>query len=291
MHERPMHEQQWDAVIVGSGAGGAAAAYSLVRAGKRVLMLEKGEYLPADGSTLDVGKVFADGQFKNRQAWLDGQGHRFVPEEYYNVGGKTKWYGAALLRFSPHEFEADHAFSCLPWPIPYSDMEPWYQQAEQLLRVTYFDFEADLTTLIDRALPTASGWRTEHLPLGLNKGILQHRNEARHFDGFASVTGQKSEAEASILTHIKDAPNFTLLTGKSVVSLIPANGNQAHISGVKCADDSRYSANHIILVAGAMASPRLLQHYLMRTGLDQTLPSAAVVGCYFKMHLNSALMA
>jgi len=197
--------KRWDALyymiaqfVGGSGAGGAAVAYSLVRAGKRVLMLEKGEYLPADGSTLDVGKVFAEGQFKNRQAWLDGQGKQFVPEEYYNVGGKTKWYGAALLRFSPHEFEADHAFGCLPWPIPYSELEPWYQQAEQLLRVTHFDFEADLATLIDQALPAVSGWRIEQLPLGLSREILQHPNEARHFDGFASATGQKSEASRCI---------------------------------------------------------------------------------------------
>jgi len=286
-----MELQVWDALIVGSGAGGSAAAYSLVRAGEKVLMLEKGEYLPTDGSTLDVGKVFADGQFKNKQAWLDGQGRRFVPEEYYNVGGKTKWYGAALLRFAPHEFEADQDFFCLPWPIPYAAMSPWYDQAEELLQISHFDFEPDLQALIDRAFSDDAGWRPERLPLGLNKAILEHPDEARHFDGFASVSGQKSEAETSILKHIKDAPNFTLLTEKTVVSLNPASGNPTHITGVICSDNSRYSAKRIILAAGAMASPRLLQSHLIRTGMDRILPSSSVVGRNFKFHLNSALMA
>jgi len=285
-----MHKQQWDALIIGSGAGGSAAACSLVRAGKKVLMLEKGKHLPKDGSTLDVAKVFGEGQFKNKQAWLDGNHQQFVPEEYYNVGGKTKWYGAALLRFAPHEFEADADFSCLPWPIPYTTMKPWYEKAEELLHIRHFDFEPDLQALIDRKFSTGSGWRTEHLPLGLDKMILKHPSEARHFDGFASVAGHKSEAESSILKQIKNAPNFTLLTGKTVDALVSNSSDPAHIIGVHCSGNSRYSARYIILAAGAMASPRLLQHHLARTGLDKTLPSSSMVGRNFKMHMNSALM-
>ena len=49
-----MNEFPYDALIIGSGAGGSAAAYQLARAGRRVLLLEKGRELPRDGSTLDV---------------------------------------------------------------------------------------------------------------------------------------------------------------------------------------------------------------------------------------------
>ena len=96
-----------DVIVVGSGAGGAAAALKLVEAGRRVLMLEKCGFLPRDRSTLDVKQVFKEGRFKNHEPWVDGYNKTFIPGEYYNVGGKTKWYGAALLRFSPHEFGAD----------------------------------------------------------------------------------------------------------------------------------------------------------------------------------------
>ena len=105
--------QLYDAIIVGSGAGGAATAYRLARAGRRVLLLEKGGHLPTDGSTLDTMQVFKEGKFKNKEPWRDGRGGQLVPDEYYNVGGKTKWYGAALLRFAAHEFEPDPDHQCL----------------------------------------------------------------------------------------------------------------------------------------------------------------------------------
>ena len=137
-------------IIVGSGAGGAAAAYKLARAGKSVLLLEKGRHLPQDGSTLDTSQVFKEGKFKNREPWLNGQGGSFVPDEHYNVGGKTKWYGAALLRFSAHEFEADPGHQCLAWPFGLAELAPYYDEAERLLHVNRFANEPELQGLIDR---------------------------------------------------------------------------------------------------------------------------------------------
>jgi choline dehydrogenase-like flavoprotein len=99
-----MSSEPYDVIVVGSGAGGAAAAYRVAKAGARVLMLEKGHQLPRDGSTLDTKQVFKEGKYKNKEPWLDGHGGHLVPDEHYNVGGKTKWYGTALLRFSAHEF-------------------------------------------------------------------------------------------------------------------------------------------------------------------------------------------
>jgi hypothetical protein len=115
-----------------------ATAFNLVRAGKRLLVLERGNRLPRDGSTLDVKQVFKGGRFKNHDLWVDNHNRVFIPDEHYNVGGKTKWYGAALLRFSPAEFEADPAHQCLAWPFGYDELKPYYDQAEELLR-KHFD--------------------------------------------------------------------------------------------------------------------------------------------------------
>ena len=134
-----MTESNCDVLIIGSGAGGASTAFNLVNAGKRVLLLEKGESLPRDGSTLDVKRVFKEGRFRNKRPWVDGRNRQFLPEEYYNVGGKTKWYGAALLRFSPHEFEADAPHQCLGWLFGHDELAPYYDEAEALMSVTAFD--------------------------------------------------------------------------------------------------------------------------------------------------------
>ena len=82
-----MNVPQYDAIVVGSGAGGAAAAYRLVSGGMRVLLLEKGAHLPKDGSTLDVRRVVHDGEYFSREPWLDGHGNSITPEEHFNVGG------------------------------------------------------------------------------------------------------------------------------------------------------------------------------------------------------------
>lgn len=286
-----MTMNKYDAIIIGSGAGGSAVAYALVNAGKRVLMLEKGGQLPRDGSTLDVQRVFRQGEFKNKEMWQDNRHSSFVPEEFYNVGGKTKWYGAALLRFSPREFESDAAFRCLDWPIGYTDMVPYYQQAEALLGVGHFANEPQLQGLINRIVKSDANWQPQALPLGLKQEILQQPREAKHFDGFASPGGYKGDAEENLLAPLLNTDRFMLHIQKEVTSLLAAEQSPLQIIGVRCADGSSYHTPQVILAAGAMSSPRLLQDHLVQYGLDQTWPSAPLVGANFKLHLNSALLA
>jgi choline dehydrogenase-like flavoprotein len=285
-----MSEQAYEVIIIGSGAGGAAAAFSLVKAGRRVLLLEQGGQLPRDGSTLDVKQVFADGRFKNPRAWVDNQNRQFIPGEFNNVGGKTKWYGAALLRFSPHEFAADPDHQCLGWPIGYDELAPYYDQAESLLAVTRFDNEPELQQLIERILASDPAWRTDALPLGLKREILEHPEEAKHFDGFASACGFKSDAEWNLLDALSGEANFRLMADTEATGFLHADGDPAQITGVVCADGESYRADAVVLAAGAMSSPRLLQDYLETTGLGERLPSAPVVGANFKLHVNSALL-
>lgn len=285
-----MSEKAYDVIIIGSGAGGSATAYSLAKAGRRVLLLEQGGQLPRDGSTLDVRQVFAEGRFKNPRAWVDNQNRQFIPGEFNNVGGKTKWYGAALLRFSPHEFEADSDHQCLGWPIDYDELAPYYDQAEDLLAVTRFDNEPELQQLIQRILASDSTWRTDALPLGLKPEILENPKEAKHFDGFASACGFKSDAEWNLLDGLKDQPNFRLMSNTEATGFLHADEDPSRITGVVSADGERYWADAVVLAAGAMSSPRLLQDYLETTGFGDKLPSAPTVGANFKLHVNSALL-
>ena len=79
-----------DVIIIGSGAGGSAAAYHLTQTGKRVLLLEKGPALPRDGSTLDVEQVVRRGAFTSHEPWIDRDGRDTIPQERFNVGGKSE---------------------------------------------------------------------------------------------------------------------------------------------------------------------------------------------------------
>jgi choline dehydrogenase-like flavoprotein len=284
-----MSGQDCDAIVIGSGAGGAAAAHRLVAGGWRVLMLEKGAPLPSDGSTLDARRVVTNGEFMSREMWRDGRGNRLVPEEHFNLGGKTKWYGAALLRFAPHEFDADPDHQCRAWPVGYDDLAPYYEQAERLLRVREFPREPDLARIGARVCAPGSGWYMRSLPLALSPEILNDRLEATHFDGFATVAGLKADADNALIRPLCGNPAFKLVTGAEVEALLPAAGDSLRIAGVRLADGREFTARHILLAAGALHSPRLLEKHLR--GQPRTPPSAASVGRFLKLHLLTAMVA
>jgi choline dehydrogenase-like flavoprotein len=281
----------YDAIVVGSGAGGAAAAYRLASAGLRIAIVEKGRELPRDASTLDFAKVVHEASFKSKEIWRDGAGRRFAPEEYFNLGGKTKWYGAALLRYGRAEFDADPGHQCLAWPFGYDEIAPYYDEAEQLLGVRTFDSEPDLARILARIQRRSTGWRTEPLQLGLDPRILENRLEASRFDGFASVADLKSDAETAFLSKLRQRRNVTILTGAAVDELIGSSSDSLRIAGVRLSDGRTLHANAVVLAAGALHSPRLLQRYLRRLEGGARLPIANVVGRNLKLHLLTAVVA
>lgn len=276
----------FDVLIIGTGAGGSACAYRLAQAGKRVLLLEKGGDLPSDGSTYDARVVVAGG-FNSKEPWLDKQGKTFRPEEHFNVGGKTRWYGAALLRPGPEAFLDEPDLSLVGWPIPYTEMVPYFEQAEKLLEVRTFETEPNLK----RMLPffEAQGWQTAAMPLGIAEAIHDDPIQQTHWDGYALPDAWKSEACFHLLDPILKLGNVTLLKHAEVSELLP-DGQANQIVGVRCKDGREFRAAKIVLAAGALHSPRLLERYLQAIGLADKLSAAAHVGRHFKRHILTAVM-
>jgi choline dehydrogenase-like flavoprotein len=286
-----MSAQDYDAIVIGSGAGGAAAAYRLAMGGLNVALLEKGNHLPTDGSTLDIQRVVHEGAFLSRESWTDGRGRAFAPEEHFNVGGKTKWYGAALLRLGQHEFLPEAAHQCAGWPLSLADLEPYYLEAEKLLGVRLFEREPDLTRILGRLALPGSQWQAQAIPLALSADITSHRAEAAHFDGFASVAQLKGEADGSIISLLNERSNFTLVVNAEVCALVGAPESPTNIRGVRLSDGRELRAPRVFLAAGALHSPRLLERYVKSVGLQAALPAAAHIGRNLKLHLLTALVA
>jgi choline dehydrogenase-like flavoprotein len=128
---------RYDVIIIGSGAGGGTLARHLAPSGKRILILERGDWLPREPENWDSKEVFVDNRYVPKETWYDEKDKPFQPGIHYAVGGATKMYGAALYRLRPQDFgELRHHDGISPaWPISYDDMEPYYTRAEHLYEV------------------------------------------------------------------------------------------------------------------------------------------------------------
>lgn len=127
----------YDIIIIGSGAGGGTLALELAGTGKRILILERGDYLPREKENWEPSEIFLENRYQTRETWFDAEDEGFTPEAYYNVGGNTKLYGALLQRMRERDFdELHHAEGVSPaWPFDYAEMEPYYTEAERLFKI------------------------------------------------------------------------------------------------------------------------------------------------------------
>ena len=127
----------YDVIVIGTGAGGGTLAHTLAASGKRILLLERGNFLPRETQNWAPKDVFLDGRYISPDTWYDADGTPFQPQVHYFVGGATKLYGAALYRLRPQDFgEIAHVDGISPaWPLGYDDFEPWYTTAEWLYQV------------------------------------------------------------------------------------------------------------------------------------------------------------
>lgn len=132
-----MTVKHYDIVIVGTGAGGGTLAYALKDSGMNILLVERGDFLPQEAENWDVAEVWTKLRYYPQEKWHDAKGKEFRPMQHYFVGGNTKVYGAALPRFRQEDFIAlEHQGGLSPaWPITYHDLEPYYQQAEEIYLV------------------------------------------------------------------------------------------------------------------------------------------------------------
>ena len=127
----------YDVIIIGSGAGGGTLARHLAPSGKRILLLERGDWLPREPQNWSAGTCSSTTATSRRRPGTTASGKPFQPQVHYYVGGATKLYGAALYRLRKEDFgELRHHGGVSPaWPIAYEEMEPYYTEAEQLYRV------------------------------------------------------------------------------------------------------------------------------------------------------------
>jgi choline dehydrogenase-like flavoprotein len=306
----------YDVIIIGTGAGGGTLAHRLAPSGKRVLLLERGGYLPREPENWDSQEVFRRDRYVADEHWIDKSGQPFRPHAQYYVGGNTKVYGAILFRLRERDFgEVRHYGGVSPaWPISYADLEPYYAEAERLYLVhgqegedptdpprsgpfphPAVSHEPRIQELHDAFART--GHRPFHLPVGvdLNESDPEQGRCVRcdRFDGFPCLTDGKADAHVRCVRPAVEHPNVTLKTHAKVERLLTsASGRE--VSEVVVERKGRretYSADVVVVSCGAANSAALL----LRSASDRhpagLANSSDVVGRHYMAHLNSGVIA
>jgi choline dehydrogenase-like flavoprotein len=306
----------YDIIIIGTGAGGGTLLHALAPTGKRILVLERGGFVPREMENWDPKAVNLDARYNTKEVWRDKDGQPLHPHTNYFVGGNTKFYGAALFRLRREDFgEIKHWGGVSPaWPISYEEIEPYYLAAERLYHV-HGERGVDPTdppASGPYAYPAVShepriqqlhddwarlGHRPFHVPLGI---MLDERRRwespcirCATCDGHPCLVNAKSDADVVCVKPALEHPNVTLLTD-ALVTRLDTNASGREVTTV-CVERNgaveTYSGGIVVVSAGAINSAALL----LRSASDRHPRGLAngsdVVGRHYMGHVNSVLMA
>jgi choline dehydrogenase-like flavoprotein len=306
----------YDVIIIGTGAGGGTLARHLAPSGKRILLLERGDWLPREPQNWLAQDVFVDNRYVSEDTWYDDSGKPFQPQIHYFVGGATKLYGAALYRLRAEDFgELKHHDGVSPaWPITYDEIEPYYTRAEQFYEVHGARGEDPTEPHASAPYPfppvshepriqqlsddlEAAGYHPFHAPCGirLNESNMPYSACVRcaNCDGFVCAVQGKSDAEVLGVRPALEHPNVELLTNAKAVRLETSEAGTA-VTGVVVERDGEtttYAGDLVVLACGAANTAKLLLASAMDKHPNGLANGSDQVGRNYMFHNSQAVLA
>ena len=306
----------YDIIIIGTGSGGSTIAYKLAPSGKRILILERGGFIPKEKQNWDAHEVVTVGRYRPHEEWLDQEDKPFKPFIHYNVGGNSKMYGAALFRFRESDFEQlQHYGGTSPeWPIKYDAYEPYYTIAEQLYSahgkrgvdptepwatseyplppLSYEPLIKDLNKSLEQL-----GLQPFPLPMGIKlpQDFTQTESPVmlENFDGFPDPTDSKADGHTMALRPALKNKNVTLITHAYVEKLdTDASGKRvSKVHAIIHGEKIIFDADIVIVACGAVNSAALMLRSANEKHPNGLANSSGQVGRNLMLHHNGCLVA
>ncbi len=309
-------QKQYDFIIIGTGSGGGTIARKLAESGKRILILERGGFIPKEKQNWDPHEVVTLGRYRPKENWYDKDDKPFLPYIHYNVGGNSKVYGAALFRFREKDFqEVKHYGGTSPaWPFGYETLQPYYDAAEKMYHVhgkrgadpteppTTMEYplkELPYEPLIkdlDGKLKQI-GLNPFPLPMGVNLPQDINKNATpvvlENFDGFPDLTDSKSDSQTVGLNKALSNNNVELITDAYVEKLLTDNTGKkvTAVVGIVNGEEVIFSADIIIVACGAVNSAALMLRSANDMHPNGLANSSDQVGRNLMLHHNGCLVA
>ena len=301
----------FDIVIIGSGAGGGTMAQALAGSGARVLVIERGDFVPREDQNWDPAAVWKDLRYRTTESWVDEHGTPFRPYMHYNVGGNTKFWGSVLYRMRREDFQAtEHVDGVSPaWPIDYETLAPYYDRAERMYCVhgalgedptepphaEPYPFQPvphapGMAKIAERL--REQGLHPSSLPLGvIGSGEAGGCILCATCNSFPCRLHMKSDAETCGIAQAVRQPNVTLWTNARAMRLItdPSGRRVIAVDVERDGASSRVEAGLVVVSCGAVNSAALLLASASDRHADGLANSSGLVGRRYMAHLSSML--
>ncbi len=307
--------EHYDVIIIGTGAGGGTLAHQLAPSGKKILVLERGPFLPKEKANWSTGAVFRDGRYQTPEVWADGAGNDLHPGINYYVGGNTKVYGGALFRLREKDFDDVqlHEGVSPAWPLKYADFAPYYDQAEALYQVhgkqgldpteppRKHDYlyppvsHEPRIAALDKAFQ-AKGLNPFYLPLSvkLNEkdAFLSECIRCNTCDGFPCLIDAKSDADINCIRPAMQNTHVKVIT-EAKVNKLHTSASGREITAVETEIDGEkqlFSGDIVVVACGAVNSSVLLLNSANEQHPQGLANRSDQVGRNFMKHLAAAII-
>lgn len=302
----------YDIVIIGSGAGGGTIAQALAGTEARILVVERGDFVPQEDENWNATEVWKNQRYRARELWLDEGGRPFLPYTHYCVGGNTRFWGSALFRLRREDFQrVDHFDGASPaWPIDYDTLAPYYDRAERLFQVHGlagldptepprgpFPFapipHSSQMEQIVNAL-RQQGLHPFPLPLGLIRpGEPGGCQLCATCNSFPCKLRMKSDAQSCCVDDAVAHSNVTLWTNSRALRLLAdASGRKVDAVEVERNGETlRIGASLVIASCGAVNSAALLLRSGTSAQPDGLANSSGLVGRRYMAHHATMISA
>lgn len=307
----PDGDVECDIAILGSGMGGSTLAYALRESGARVILVDRGDFLPREWENWSPEDVHLKGRYKTAEDWYDNRGTPFSPGVYYYVGGNTKVFGASLPRFREADFgPIEHPDGLSrPWPVSYAEMEPYYAEAERMYLVHGRSGEDPTDPWRSTAYPypaleherpvaalaeglAAQGVHPFSMPTGIDRREGGRCVRCRTCDGFPCMVDAKADAEMCAALPAARA-GVRLLT-RTRVERLETDGAGARVSSAVAVRDGRrlhIRAGRFVLACGAVNTAALLLRSADDKHPDGLANGSGQVGRNYMVHNSTFMVA
>ena len=314
-------DSHYDVIVIGSGPGGGTMVHALAKTGKRILLLERGDYLKREQANWDTDEVFIKARYQAKETWYSSDGREFAPGLHYFVGGNSKVYGSILFRLRERDFHGvQHPEGVAPeWMVKYDEFEPYYQEAEEFFQVhgergedpteppAKKPYAYPAIKHEPRIQELADGLKKEglhpfHLPVGVLLDQDEHGEALPHspcircnrFDGYPCLVNGKSDAQIiAVDPTVRDNDNVTLMT-RAYADKLLTNPAGTAITGVSVIRDDihhTFTADIVVVACGALSSALLLLRSANDAHPTGLANKSDQVGRNYIRHNNGVVMA